>query len=173
MTEHTAGKLGITGVHNPRGEGFAPEKAPLQRGENCCIPAPYRDSTTGAPYSLQTLRHSTLYPYKPRRNHTKETVVCLPAPETESSGTRPAPQPAPAPRFLGPSTKDAHVSLPSPPLPLLKYLQPKGIAVPDLQNGPGHKLGAFAQPLASPNTAALRGCAREARGGREALRVPL
>lgn len=69
--------------------------------------------------------------------------------------------------------KDAHISPSLPPLSLLKYLQPKVIAVPDLQNGLRHKLSAFAQLLASPKTAALRGCAREARGQREALGVPL
>lgn len=54
-----------------------------------------------------------------------------------------------------------------------EVLQPKGIAVPDPPSGLWHKLGAFARLLASPKTPALPGCAREARGQREAPGVPL
>lgn len=54
-----------------------------------------------------------------------------------------------------------------------EFLQPKGIAVADPQNGLRRKLGACARLLASPKSAALRGCAREARGQREAPGVPL
>lgn len=55
-----------------------------------------------------------------------------------------------------------------------EFLQPKGMVVPDPQSGLRHKqLGAFARLLASPKRAALLGCARQARGQREAPGVPL
>lgn len=71
-------------------------------------------------------------------------MVCRPAPDTESSGTWP-PLVCAGPRFLAPSTKDALVSPPSPPLSLQKHLQLKGIAVHDPQRGLRHKLGEFSR----------------------------
>lgn len=181
MTRHIARKCGATWGPGAPGKFTAGTALPASPQAGVCparrkrlCPSPCRDRTTRAPYGVQTVPLSTLYAHKPRTNRAGQTAVRLPAPGTERSGTRPSPSPrAPAPRLLVPSTEDAHISPSSPPLSLPKYLQPKGIAVSDRQNGLGHRRGALARLLASLKTAALRGCAHEARGRREALGVPL
>lgn len=127
------------------------------------------------PRPLRLMHHKASHavsPTKPVRPiQDRLRSVCLSS--ERQLGDLTSPKPAPAPRFLAPSTEDAHVSPPS-PLSLAKHLQPKGMVVPDPQSGLRHKqLRAFARPIASPKRAALPGCAREARGQREAPGVPL
>lgn len=97
MIEHIAGKLGITGVHNPRGECFANESPSRRLSSEAKTAQSLPHFATPPPTRLTAYRPQGTphcIPTSPHRNHTKQTVTCLPAPGTESSGTWPAPKPA-------------------------------------------------------------------------------
>lgn len=172
MTEYMARNWGSKGTQYPRDvhrrDCFANESSsrrPFSEAKNA---PPLRGIPTPPPAPLTDRSQKALHAVRlrPCGNDTRQTVVYLSALGTENSGTWPAQRKAP--RFLAPSTEDAHVSPASPPLSLPKHLQPKGIAVPDPPSGLRHKLRAFAG-CRRPQTQLRCETARAKRGARGRL----